>query len=298
MSSDDFRRGRRSGGCSGCRGRADVADQLGLGLGDTIQAGEVSFQIRDVIAREPDRLSAGTFMLGPRVLIPFASLEATGLAGRGSLMEYRARVRFPESLAPAEGLDAVRAVEPERGWEFQSPDDAAERVRQVAGRTTTFLGVSGLAAFAIGLTGAWAAVAMWIGRRSRTIAQFRLSGATASTVVSLRRSGLCGGSDRADRRVGAWNFGGLAAPGCADRATPSGLVVRRHGSKHCPCRGHAGIGPVRRHGGRIVGIAHLHPCGRCGRMCQALGRRGGRQRLRRPVSRPPPDLPSSGCQTQ
>ncbi len=159
--------------------------QLGLGLGDTIQVGEVSFQIRDVIAREPDRLSAGTFMLGPRVLIPFASLEATGLAGRGSLMEYRARVRFPEGLAPAEGLEAVRAVEPERGWEFQSPDDAAERVRQVAGRTTTFLGVSGLAAFAIGLTGAWAAVAMWIGRRSRTIAQFRLSGATASTVVSL-----------------------------------------------------------------------------------------------------------------
>jgi putative ABC transport system permease protein len=159
--------------------------QAGLEIGDTLRIGEAAFQIRDILNREPDRLSAGTFMVGPRVLIPLDRLEATGLTGRGSLLEYRTRVRFPEGVVPEDAMRAVTAAEPERGWEIQSPDQAAERVREVTGRTTTFLGVAGLAAFAVGLTGAWAAVSMWISRRSRTIAQYRLSGATVSTVVTL-----------------------------------------------------------------------------------------------------------------
>jgi putative ABC transport system permease protein len=162
-----------------------LLSQLGLETGDRIRIGDAVFQIRDLLRREPDRLSAGTFMVGPRVLIPLDVLDGTGLTGRGSLLEYRTRLRFPEGTVSTDAMQAVRAAEPARGWEIQSPGDAAERVREVAGRTTTFLGVAGLAAFAVGLTGAWAAVAMWIARRGRTIAQYRLSGATASTVVAL-----------------------------------------------------------------------------------------------------------------
>lgn len=162
-----------------------LLSQLGLSIGDTIRLGETAFEIRDQLLREPDRLSAGTFLVGPRVLIALDRLNATGLTGRGSLTEYRTRIRFPDGVAASDALAAVEAVEPERGWEIQSPSDAAERVREVTNRTTTFLGVSGLAAFAVGLTGAWAAVAMWIGRRHRTIAQYRLSGASTSMVVAL-----------------------------------------------------------------------------------------------------------------
>ena len=159
--------------------------QLGIDIGDTIRIGDTAFQIRDQLLREPDRLSAGSFLVGPRVLVRFQELKATGLMDRGSLVEYRTRVQFPDGVEAASTLAAVRGVEPERGWEMQSPDEAAGRVREVTGRTTTFLGISGLAAFAVGLTGAGAAVAMWIGRRHRTIALYRLSGATAPTVVAL-----------------------------------------------------------------------------------------------------------------
>jgi putative ABC transport system permease protein len=159
--------------------------QLGLDTSDMIRIGDTVFQIRAHLVREPDRLSAGTFMVGPRVLIPLDSLIGTGLTGRGSLVEYRARVRFPGQASAADPMRAVIAAEPPRGWEIQSPAEAAERVREVTNRTTTFLGVAGLAAFGVGLTGAWAAVALWIGRRGRTIAQYRLSGATSSTVVAL-----------------------------------------------------------------------------------------------------------------
>jgi len=159
--------------------------RLDVGIGDTIRLGAAEFQIRDRLAREPDRLSAGSFLVGPRVLIALPELDGTGLLDRGSLVEHRTRVRFPAGAESETALAAVTAVEPERGWEIQSPSDAAGRVREVTNRTTTFLGIAGLAAFAVGLTGAGAAAAMWIGRRHRTIAQYRLSGATAATVVAL-----------------------------------------------------------------------------------------------------------------
>lgn len=159
--------------------------QLDLDIGDTVRLGGAEFEIRGELLREPDRLSAGTFLVGPRVLIALDHLQSTGLAERGSLVEYRTRIRFPADTSLHESMAAVSAAEPARGWEIQSPSEAAERVREVTNRTTTFLGISGLAAFAVGLTGAWAAVAMWIGRRHRTIAQYRLSGATAPMVVAL-----------------------------------------------------------------------------------------------------------------
>lgn len=159
--------------------------QLDLEIGDTLRLGDSDFEIRATLLREPDRLSAGTFLVGPRVLIAYDRLQSTGLAERGSLVEYRTRIRFAPDTPPQTAMSAVAAAEPERGWEIQSPSEAAERVREVTNRTTTFLGISGLAAFAVGLTGAWAAVAMWIGRRHRTIAQYRLSGATTSMVVVL-----------------------------------------------------------------------------------------------------------------
>ncbi len=159
--------------------------QLDLSIGDRLTIGDASFRIRDTLVHEPDRLSAGTFLVGPRVLIALERLEETGLTGRGSLTEHRTRLRFPEGATLPDLLEAVRAAEPDRGWEIQTPGDAAERVREVTERTTTFLGIAGLAAFAVGLTGSWAAVVMWIGRRHRTIAQYRLSGATGATVVAL-----------------------------------------------------------------------------------------------------------------
>lgn len=162
-----------------------LLSRLGLEIGDTIRIGEARFEITDRLLREPDRLSAGSFLVGPRVIIARDRLAETGLAGRGSLIEYRSRVRYPEGVPEAAASRAVEAAEPERGWEIQRPDDAAERVRRVAGRTTTFLGVAGLVAFAVGLAGSWAAVSMWIGRRRRTVALYRLSGATTATVVAL-----------------------------------------------------------------------------------------------------------------
>ena len=174
-----------SGGRAGAVVEPALLDRLGADIGDTIVLGDAEFAITGVLVTEPDRLSAGQFMVGPRVLARLDRLPATGLLQRGALVDYRYRLRLPEGTTRGAGIAAVAALTPERGWELETPQDAGDRVRRTVERTTTFLGVAGIVALCIGLAGAWASAQVWVARRARTIALYRLSGATPAVVVAL-----------------------------------------------------------------------------------------------------------------
>jgi putative ABC transport system permease protein len=162
-----------------------LLDRLDLGPGDSFRIGDLTVHVAGVLETEPDRLASGGFLVGPRVLIAQDDLAAAGLLAPGALADFRYRLRFEEGTERETMLERLRDAAPERGWELETPDSAGDRVRRTVARTTTFLGLAGLAAMAIGLTGAWAAATVWIGRRARAIALYRLSGATPRLVVVL-----------------------------------------------------------------------------------------------------------------
>ena len=81
--------------------------------------GELSYEVRGTILREPDR-AAQVFTLGPRVLVHMDSLPATGLEQPGSLISYHYRIDLPpeedeELCLPARGAGRQRAGGEERG---------------------------------------------------------------------------------------------------------------------------------------------------------------------------------------
>lgn len=158
--------------------------RTGGSVGDVIRIGDQRFVIADTLVLEPDRLSAGRFMVGPRVIVHRNDVLGSGLVQRGAIVEYRYRVRADE-LSADELVTAVEALRPETGWELETPKDAGDRVLRTVERTTSFLGVAGIVALTIGLSGAWAAAKTWLQRRARTIALYRLSGATQGTVFAL-----------------------------------------------------------------------------------------------------------------
>ncbi|MEX2615630.1 MAG: FtsX-like permease family protein [Alphaproteobacteria bacterium] len=159
--------------------------RFSAGTGDIIRIGDTEFRIDGTLLTEPDRLSAGRFMVGPRILIGLPRLEDTGLLRFGSLVEYRYRIRLDDGTGVSGALAAIRDLNPQGGWEIETPQDAGDQVRRTVDRTTTFLGVAGVVALAVGLAGAWAAASVWVARRARTIALYRLSGATPVVVVVL-----------------------------------------------------------------------------------------------------------------
>lgn len=159
--------------------------RLPVAVGDRLRIGELTVEIRAVLEAEPDRLSAGGFLVGPRVMIARDQLPKTELLAPGALADFRYRLAKADGAGRADLRAAVAALTPDRGWELESPGDAGDRVLRTVQRTTTFLGVAGIVALAIGLAGAWAAATVWIGRRARTIALYRLSGATPALVIAL-----------------------------------------------------------------------------------------------------------------
>jgi putative ABC transport system permease protein len=158
--------------------------RTGAKVGDDLRLGDREFVIADTLVQEPDRLSVGRFMVGPRIVVGLDALRAAGLIQRGSIVEFRYRLRDLAG-APEDLIAAVRDLRPEAGWQLETPADAGDRVLRTVDRTTTFLGTVGITAFAIGIAGAWAAAKAWIRRRIRTIALYRLSGATPGMVLSL-----------------------------------------------------------------------------------------------------------------
>jgi len=159
--------------------------RLNAGVGDTIGLGDHDFVISDTLLIEPDRLSAGGFMVGPRIMMRLDALQESGLIRPGSIIDFRYRIAVPPDADIDAAISALDALRPEAGWEIETPGDAGDRVRRTVERMTTFLGMTGIVALAIGMAGAWASAKAWVSRRVRTIALYRLSGASPAMVVSL-----------------------------------------------------------------------------------------------------------------
>jgi ABC-type lipoprotein release transport system permease subunit len=162
--------------------------RLDLKLGDRITIGNAAFQIRSVVAAEPDKL-AGNVGLGPRVLVSEAGLRATGLLQPGSLVRWMYRVKLPNNAADDRAatqlIDSARSALPEAGWWIRSSSNASPQLERTIHRFTQFLTLVGLAALLVGGVGVANAVKSHIDRRRDVIASFKALGATGRDVFTI-----------------------------------------------------------------------------------------------------------------
>ena len=103
--------------------------RLDLKPGARITIGNATIEIRAALTSEPDRLSAGGFGLGPRVMISPEALRATGLLQPGSQVRWHYRVRLADNDA-SDGavqrtINASSAQVPHAGWEVRSRNNAS-----------------------------------------------------------------------------------------------------------------------------------------------------------------------------
>src|SRR5262249_53187443 len=87
----------RTNGVWGAVADPEVLDRLGLRLGQRVDVGKVSYGLRAVISREPDR-GADVFLLGPRLMVAHESLAETGLIQPGSLIYHLYRIAYRPGL--------------------------------------------------------------------------------------------------------------------------------------------------------------------------------------------------------
>ncbi len=163
--------------------------RLDLKPGARFTLGAATIELRAALTSEPDRLSAGGFGLGPRLMISPEALHATGLLQPGSQVRWHYRLRLPANdtsdAAVQRTINAASAQVPDAGWEVRSRNNASPGLERNIERFTQYLTLVGLTALLVGGVGVANAIRGHLDRKRDTIATMKSLGATGGSVFAI-----------------------------------------------------------------------------------------------------------------
>lgn len=172
----------------------ELADRLGVRVGDPIRIGAASLTVIGIIAEEPDRAGQG-FTLGAPAIVDRAGLDTTGLVQPGSLYRSFYRIRLPPGAAVEPVTERLETRFPDAGFDIDDRSNSAPGTRRFIERVGQFLTLVGLAALVIAGIGVGNGVASYLEAKRGTIATLKMLGATSGTIfrVYLIEIGLVAG---------------------------------------------------------------------------------------------------------
>ncbi len=158
--------------------------KLSLTIGDRVQLGEATFELRAALTFEPDDV-VSIFDLGPRLMIADDALPDTNLVQPGSQFHFHYRVILPTVDAVEGWKAAIDVALPQAGWRVRGYEDAAPGVRRFVDNMALFLTFAGLTALLVGGIGVANAVSAYVDGKSATIATMKCVGAPAQLVFQI-----------------------------------------------------------------------------------------------------------------
>lgn len=166
---------------------ADTAllNRLGIKVNSRLKLGDITYEIRATIDREPDRVSgARALQLGPRFIGSADSVVESGLVQPGSQVWYFYRVR----LADRNGLDTWKQeldeTFPDAQWVVRDRSNASPVIKLFIDRTTLFMTLVGLTALLVGGVGVGNAVRDFLSGKMHTIATLKCIGASTGLIFT------------------------------------------------------------------------------------------------------------------
>lgn len=174
----------KRGGRWGAAIPPELADRLRVGVGDELRIGDALFEVRALIALEPDRTNDG-FQWGPTVLIHWDALADTHTVQLGSLIHYHYRLRLPTETNIEAWREELNARFPEANWRVRDRSGSAPGIRRFVERMGMFLTLVGLTALAVGGVGVGNAVRSYLDTKTDTIATLKILGATGALIFRV-----------------------------------------------------------------------------------------------------------------
>lgn len=162
----------------------ELADRMGLAIGDSIRIGEATFSVRAILLREPDRANEG-LELAPRVMIALAALDGSGLLREGSINHVSYRLKLPPESDVAAVRQALEDRFPDAAWRIRDRESGAPRVREFAERVGLFLTLVGLTTLVVGGIGVGGAAREYLESRTDEIASLKVLGASSRTIARI-----------------------------------------------------------------------------------------------------------------
>ncbi len=159
----------------------ELADRLGVRIGERVRIGSAELEVVGLIAEEPDRVGQG-FTLGSTALVDREGLAATGLVQPGSLYTSAYRLTLPAAADPKAAAERLRKSFGAAGWQVQDRTNGAPGTRRFIERLGQFLTLVGLTALIVAGIGVGNGVASYLDGKRSSIATLKLLGATSRTL--------------------------------------------------------------------------------------------------------------------
>jgi putative ABC transport system permease protein len=163
--------------------RPELLTALNIKVGEQIVIGKSTFTIRGVIKNEPGR-RVGDFSLGPRVLIDYADLPATGLLTFGSRGRRVLLARLPDSqIEPLVAL--LRTDFKEEFISARSYRSTDDEIGRDFDRAENYLSLVGLVIVILGGIAVSSVTRVFVIQKMRSIAVLKCLGAKSAQIIAV-----------------------------------------------------------------------------------------------------------------
>jgi putative ABC transport system permease protein len=163
--------------------RPELLTSLGLNVGDSMMIGQTAFTIRGVIASEPGR-GMGQFNLGPRVLVDFDDMPATGLLDFGTRARYQILLKVPEEdITPL--VRSLRREFREDLLNARSYRNTEDQIGRDFDRAENYLSLVGLIIVILGGIAVSSVTRVFIQQKIRSIAVLKCLGARSAQIMTI-----------------------------------------------------------------------------------------------------------------
>ncbi len=159
-----------------------LATRLKLKVGSTVKLGTESYEVRDIIKKEPDANNQG-FQLAPGAIISLDSLFENSLIQPGSLIRYYNRIKLNQGITTKFLRDNIKQRFPDQGWRIRDNNSGGAGLRQFVGRMGQFMTLVGLTALLVGGVGVSNAVRSYLEGKTDTIATYKILGGSSRMIL-------------------------------------------------------------------------------------------------------------------
>lgn len=153
--------------------------QFNVSPNDSVRIGNKVFSIAGEINKTPGQ-SAITTTVAPPVFIPFSKLKETGLMQKGSRINYKLYIKFPNGIDDQKYFNEV--LKPRLEKEEIRFDDVEERKEELGDAysdLTGFLNLTAFIALLLGCIGVASSVQVYVKEKVKSVAILRCLGASS-----------------------------------------------------------------------------------------------------------------------
>ncbi len=186
--SDAF--GRRDGVWGAVVGKQLLAE-LDARIGDTVIIDNHRFELRALIADEPDR-ALRAFTLGPRMIVALPALAGSQFAAPGAQVHWYSRIRLRDGIDAGDWIAGFDREMPNAGFRIVSADQGVPGAERTLALVSSLLTFAALGILLVGCVGVANGVSAWLDRKRNNIAILKSLGAPPVLILRIYLAQVAG----------------------------------------------------------------------------------------------------------